>query len=217
MWVCVTALVCEAAAWLLSWYVDVEWVPLAVPLLWTSAAVAWNLWANRSSATATTVCVMAGAWLVAAVAVSAWIDVDVAIALVVSASAEEVVYRVAIPAVIVVALRAAGVGATPAFITAAAVATVIFAHLPGHLAQSSGGLLGGLPWAAMSAMWFWMLWRGLPLVVPVLCHAAFNMGAAALAGGAPLWTRQAALIGVVAAFVAAEMWRDRAVTQVPAT
>jgi hypothetical protein len=201
------ALIVVLAVEALSWFIDVgagvDWVPLGFSVVVAPWAI-WT-WSRRNEVNPAALFIAAFCTFVLA-ALAPTVGAALVAALVLAAAAEETVYRVAVPVAVLFAAQRLGVR-RHADLLAGAFAVVIFSFLPGHVAQMAQ--LGPLPWAALAIMWLWMLWRGMPVWVVALSHAALNTAAAALDEGAsPLWW--SAVVGVPVLTVAAwGAWSDR--------
>lgn len=97
--------------------------------------------------------------------------------IVAGSAVEEVVYRLALPVVVIAACRRVGLAVQPAVWVAFVVSTVVFTFLPGHVqqARAAGTLAMLVVVAAMGLLWFGVVWRGGSLSAAVVCHALVNL------------------------------------------
>jgi len=205
VWLVVSLSVLELLSWWGGWWVDAAGIPLS-PVAAVGLPVA--LWVSRrswrSSTTVVSLCLLV---TVSGTAVGV-VGLGRIAALLASAGAEETVFRLALPAVVVLGCARRKVPPPVALVAAVSVTTVLFTVMPGHVAQWGGSMWGPLPWAAMSLLWCWMLWRGAALVACVAVHAAMNVAASVVIEGGPQWMWTVTVAVGIAGLVASEAWRD---------
>ena len=152
-----------------------------VPLSWATVAAVGGLLLARAGTTGRfgpawwggvallTVLLLPAAW-------AAYGGSEVA-GFVLGSATEEIVYRLALPVVIVAALRTVKVATQPALWVAFVVSTTVFTFLPGHIAQAqdAGTPLMLLVVAAVGVLWFGVVWRGGSIAAAVVCHVLVNL------------------------------------------
>jgi membrane protease YdiL (CAAX protease family) len=122
-----------------------------------------------------------GFWVLSAVLLSAMAvaylrrgDLDLYVALIIAALDEELVYRLAIPAVIAASLRLGKVRPNPARIAGLAGAGLMFVLLPGHLEQMDS-LAGALPYVAFATLSALIVYRSGSILPMAIGHAIANL------------------------------------------
>jgi hypothetical protein len=106
----------------------------------------------------------------------------VTMAIVAAVGVEEVVYRFAVPVVIAVVLQRFGVRQRSGVLVGVAISIVLFALMPGHLAQ----LNSFEAWSALIAFSLLMshaVWRGKSLFAPVAAHAVYDFATLGMQDG----------------------------------
>ena len=96
--------------------------------------------------------------------------------LVIGSAVEEIVYRLAVPVLVIAVARWLGMRTPTAIWVAFGLSTVVFTLLPGHLEQAhAAGASVLLVVACMGALWFWVVWRGGSVLAAVVFHVLANV------------------------------------------
>lgn len=206
LWVAAAIAAVEA----LSWGAGLWWQVGDVPLSPSAALglVVVAVYARRGRLGAPAVPIVAFL-AVAVLCAAVYSGTGTPVALVAAAAGEESVYRLALPLLVAALLRRAGAPRPVPCLAAVASVSVLFAFLPGHVAQFATSPLGPVPWIGLSVMWMWMLWRGASIVVVAAHHTALNCVAFSTSAGASplLWT--AAVVVPALTWMVLEGRRDR--------
>lgn len=152
-------------------FVPISWSLLAAPVL----LVATRRWWSRSASMVRVDLVLAGA----AACAATWFvgvlgDGRSAAALVLPSMTEELAYRVAGPAVLTAVAVALGCRQRMGLILAMVLSSVMFALMPGHVAQITSAT-GLLPFIAFSFLYTMVVWRTRNLLGAVLAHVTMNL------------------------------------------
>ena len=194
---------------------EIPFTPLAVVAALVLTVTTWNKTAPPPPAT----WVFIIAALPAAMMSITYAGVASSTGLLFVAFGEEAVFRVAVP-LLVLAIINKATGTTRwtrwSPLVAVSFSAVVFAVMPGHVAQWGTSPTGPAPWVALSILWAGMLLRGLPLVAVIVHHALVDFAALSVTHGAPAVTWTAFLVLPVATGIVLEFRRDRR-QAIPAT
>ena len=134
--------------------------------------------------------------------------------IVIGSAVEEIVYRLALPVLVIAVARRLGMRTSMAIWVAFGLSTVVFTALPGHLEQArTAGAPVLLVVASMGVLWFWVVWRGGSLLAAAVFHALANVTILPVESG--LVSTQVRSLAIAALVLAAVGGISRAVTSRP--
>lgn len=206
MWAAVAVATAEAFTWLWDRWWVVGGVPLAPSAAVGLVAVAALARRGRLDASAVPIAV----FLAVAVPLAAvYSSPQTPFALAAAAAGEEASYRLAVPVLVATVLRRCGLPQPVPAAAAMVAAALLFAYLPGHVAQFDSSPLGPAPWIGLAVLWVWMLWRGTSIAVVAAHHAAMNCVAFSTDAGAPQWVWTVSVVVPALTWMVLEGRRDR--------
>jgi len=131
--------------------------------------------------------------------------------IVIGSAVEELVYRLALPVLVIAVARRLGMRTSMAIWVAFGLSTVVFTILPGHLEQArAAGAPVLLVVASMGVLWFWVVWRGGSVLAAAVFHALANVTILPVESG--LVSPQVRSLAIAALVLAAVAGISRAVT-----
>ncbi len=130
--------------------------------------------------------------------------------IVIGSVVEELVYRLALPVLVIAVARRLGMRTPTAIWVAFGLSTVVFTVLPGHLEQARvAGAPVLLVVASMGVLWFWVGWRGGSVLAAAVFHTLANLTILPVESG--LVSTQARSLAIAALVLAAVAGISRAV------